>query len=95
MFEIIFRVQMNGQALVPYNFSTLRDNDLAIKVAGCLNFSGAENLYIAEFERLMTDKEGLVEAKLVVGSNPSLRIPATIVLFQKIPTEPNLNQPVF
>ena len=95
MFEIIFRVQMNGQALVPYNFFTLRDNGLAINIARCLNFSGAENSYIAEFERLMTGKEGLVKAKLVVSSNPSLRILATIVLFQKIHAEPNLNQPVF
>ena len=81
MFGIIFRVQMNGQAMVSYNFSTFRDNNLTIKIAGCLNLPGAENLYTAEFERLMTGKEGLVVTKIVVSSNTSLRTTATIVRF--------------
>jgi len=91
----VFRVQMNGQALVPYIVSTLRDNDLAIKIAGRLNLPGAENLYTAEFERLMAGKEVLAAAKLVASSGTALRTPATIARFQQIPAEPNSPQPVF
>jgi len=40
----LFRVLMNGQALVPYNPPPPRDNDLAINIARRLNFPGAENL---------------------------------------------------
>ena len=81
MFGTMFRVQMNEEALVPYTFSTLPDNDLAIKIAGRLNFPDAENLYTAEFKELMTSKEVIVVAKLIVSSNTSLRTPATIVRF--------------
>ena len=82
MFEIMFRVQMIGQALVLYNLSTLRENDLAIKIAGRLNLPGAENLYTTEFERFVMGKEVLAAAKLEVSSDTSLQTPATIVRFQ-------------
>ena len=58
----MFRVQLNGHALLTYNVSTLRDNDLIIKIAWCLNLLGTEKLYTAEFERLTAGKEVLVVA---------------------------------
>ena len=81
--------------MIPYNVSTLRDNDLVIKIAGPLNFPGAENLYTAKFEWLVTGKEVLTVVKLVVNSDTSLRIPATIVRFQQISAESNSPQSVF
>lgn len=91
----VFRIQLNGQALVPYIVSTLRDNDLAIKVAGRLNLPGAENLYAAEFERLIGARDVVAAAKLVASSGTALRTPATIARFQQIPAEPGSPQPVF
>jgi len=91
----VFRIQLNGQALVPYIVSTLRDNDLAIKVAGRLNLPGAENLYAAEFERLIGARDVVGAAKLVASSGTALRTPATIARFQQIPAEPSSPQPVF
>jgi len=91
----VFRVQMNGQALVHYNVSNLRDNDLAIKIARCLSFTDAEDLYTAEFERLLIDKELLAVVKLVASSDMVLQTPAIIVRFQKIPVEPNSPQTIF
>ena len=73
---------MIGHVLVLYNVSTLRDNNLVIKIAGRLNLPDVENLYIAEFERLVTGKEVLAAAKLEVSSDTSLQKPATIVRFQ-------------
>ena len=81
--------------MIPYDVSILRDNDLAIKIAWRLNFPGAENLYTAEFERLVTGKEVLVEVKLVVSSDTSLRTSGTSVRCQQISAEPNLPEPVF
>jgi len=91
----VFRVQLNGPALVPYIVSTLRDNDLAIKVAGRLNLPGAENLYAQEFERLIGARDVVGAAKLVASSGTALRTPATIARFQQIPAEPGSPQPVF
>mmetsp|Transcript_26943 Transcript_26943/g.41276 ORF Transcript_26943/g.41276 Transcript_26943/m.41276 type:complete len:1727 (-) Transcript_26943:146-5326(-) len=91
----VFRIQLNGQALVPYITSTLRDNDLAIKIAGRLNLPGAENLYAAEFERLIAARDVAGAAKLVASSGTALRTPATIARFQQIPAEPGQPQPVF
>lgn len=91
----VFRVQLNGPALVPYIVSTLRDNDLAIKVAGRLNLPGAENLYAQEFERLIGVRDVVGAAKLVASSGTALRTPATIARFQQIPAEPGSPQPVF
>ena len=91
----VIRIQLNGQALVPYITTTLRDNDLAIKVAGRLNLPGAENLYAAEFERLIGSGMVVDAAKLVAASGTALRTPATIARFQQIPAQPGSPQPVF
>jgi clathrin heavy chain len=91
----VFRIQLNGPALVPYIVSTLRDNDLAIKVAGRLNLPGAENLYAAEFDRLIGARDVVAAAKLVASSGTALRTPATIARFQQIPADPGSPQPVF
>ena len=86
---------MNRHALVPCNVSILRNNDLVVKIAMRLNVPGAEELYTAEFERIMVDKEVLVVARLVASSGMALRIPATIDRFQQIPVKSNSPQLVF
>lgn len=91
----VFRVMLNGAALIPYIVSTLRDNNLAIQLAGRLGLPGAENLYAAEFERLISARNVLEAAKLVSNSGGALRTPATIARFQQIPAEPGSPQPVF
>ena len=90
----VFRLQLNGQALVPYIVSTLRDTDLALKLAGRLNLPGAENLFAAEFERLISSGQVAEAAKVVAASGNALRTPATIARFQQIPAEPNAVPPV-
>jgi len=90
----VFRLQLNGQALVPYIVQTLRDTDLALKVAGRLNLPGAENLFAAEFERLISTGQVAAAAKVVAASGNALRTPATIARFQQIPAEPNSVPPV-
>jgi len=90
----VFRLQLNGQTLVPYIMQTLRDTDLALKVAGRLNLPGAENLFAAEFERLISSGQVAEAAKVVAASGNALRTPATIARFQQIPAQPNAVPPV-
>ena len=56
---------------------------------------GAENLYIAEFERLVTGKEVLAVVNLVVSSDTLLRTQVPIVCFQQIPAESKSPKPLF
>jgi len=92
---VVLRLMLNGNNLIPYIVSTVRDNDLAIKLAGRLGLPGAENLYAAEFERLMSTNQVVEASKLVARSGTALRTPATIQRFQQIPAEPGQPQPVF
>jgi clathrin heavy chain len=90
----VLRLQLNGQALVPYIMTTLRDVDLALKVAGRLNLPGAENLFTQEFERLMSQGQFEAAARIVAASGRALRTPATTARFQQIPPVPGQRYPV-
>lgn len=90
----VFRLQLNGQALVPYIMQTLRDSDLALKLAGRLNLPGAENLMAAEFDRLLSQGQIQEAARVVAASGSALRTPATIARFQQIPAQPGQIPPL-
>lgn len=90
----VFRLQLNGQALVPYILNTLRDNPLALQLAGRLNLPGAENLFAAEFERLISQGQVAEAARVVAQSGTALRTPATIARFQQIPVQPGVVPPL-
>lgn len=90
----VFRLQLNGPALVPYILNTLRDTDLALKLAGRLNLPGAENLMAAEFDRLLSMGQVAEAAKIVAASGSALRTPATIARFQQIPAQPGQVPPL-
>ena len=90
----VFRLQLNGQTLVQYVLQTLRDSDLALKLAGRLNLPGAENLFAAEFDRLLSQGQVEQAARVVAASGTALRTPATIARFQQIPAGPGQIPPV-
>ena len=75
--------------------TTLRDNSLAMSLAGRLSLPGAEHLYQSELERLLASGQVAEAAKVVAKSGGSLRTPATIQRFQAIPAQPGQPQPVF
>lgn len=90
----VFRLQLNGQTLVPYILNTLRDSDLALKLAGRLNLPGAEQLMAQEFDRLLSQGQVAEAAKIVAASGTALRTPATIQRFQQIPAQPGQVPPL-
>jgi len=92
----VLHVTLNEATLVPYIVTQLRDQQLAIEIASRLNLSGADDLYVAQFNSLVLagDVQG---AARVAADSPRgiLRTPATIARFQQIPPVPGQPQPVF
>jgi clathrin heavy chain len=75
----VLHVAVNEATLIPYIAQTLRDNQLAISLATRLNLAGAEELYIAEFNRLLSINDVQGAATLAATSPQGLlRTPQTI-----------------
>ena len=92
----LLQVSLNEDALVPYVVSTLRDTQLGIALASRLNLRGADDLYVAEFNRLLSVGDVAAAAKLAADSPKcALRTAETIQRFQSIPGQPGQPQPVF
>jgi clathrin heavy chain len=85
----VLLVAINESSLVPYIVGQLRDQELAIQIASRLNLSGADDLYQAQFNTLISagDVQG---AARVAAESPRglLRTPATIARFQQVPAVP-------
>lgn len=92
----VLHVSLNEHTLIPYIVNTLRDNQLAIEMATRLNLGGADELYVAEFNRLMAGNDINGAARLAAASPQGLlRTPQTIQRFQQMPSQPGQPQPVF
>jgi len=92
----LLQVSVNEQTLVPYVVSTLRDNALGIALASRLNLPGADDLYVAEFQRQLQVGDVAGAAKTAADSPQGLlRTAETIQRFQAIPGQPGQPQPVF
>ncbi|CAM9388478.1 unnamed protein product [Ascophyllum nodosum] len=92
----VLQIAVNEATLVPYVVNTLRDNQLAIQLAARLNLPGADELYMAEFNRMLATNDVAGAARLA-GESPGglLRTAATIQRFQQIPAVPGTPPPVF
>mmetsp|Transcript_15803 Transcript_15803/g.20869 ORF Transcript_15803/g.20869 Transcript_15803/m.20869 type:complete len:1733 (+) Transcript_15803:212-5410(+) len=92
----VLMIGMNEATLVPYVAQTLRDNNLAIALASRLNLPGADDLYLAEFNRLLGANDVPGAARLAATSPQGLlRTPETIQRFQSLPTAAGQPAPVF
>jgi clathrin heavy chain len=94
----VLQMAINEANLVPYIVTTLRDSQLALQLATRLNLPGAEQLYTAEFERLMSVKDIQGAARLASESPQGvLRTPATFGRFKQLSNDPSFQgqpQPV-
>jgi len=92
----VLHVGLNDAGLVPYIVSTLHDNQLAIEIASRLNLPGADDLYAAQFNTLISAGDVAGAAKVAAESPRGLlRTPATIARFQQVPAQPGQPAPVF
>ena len=65
----VLQIAVNEATLVPYVVNTLRDNQLAIQLAARLNLPGADELYMAEFNRMLATNDVAGAARLA-GESP-------------------------
>ncbi|KAJ1426287.1 hypothetical protein B484DRAFT_397626 [Ochromonadaceae sp. CCMP2298] len=92
----VLQVTVNESTLVPYIVGQLRDQQLAIDIASRLNLSGADDLYVAQFNTLIAAGDVQGAAKVAAESPKGLlRTPATIMRFQQVPPVAGQPQPVF
>lgn len=92
----VLQVSLNENNLVPYVVGQLRDQQLAIDLASRLNLPGADDLYTAQFNNLITAGDVQGAAKVAAESPRGLlRTPATILRFQQVPPVAGQPQPVF
>ncbi|EDV28520.1 uncharacterized protein TRIADDRAFT_18730, partial [Trichoplax adhaerens] len=80
----VFSTSMNTENIVPYIINTLQNKALARKVALRCNLSGAEDLFIEEFNQLFDSGEYVAAAKIAVSAPKGvLRTSQTIQRFQQ------------
>lgn len=90
----VMLLTLSEQNLVNYVLNTLRKTDLAMALAGRLGLSGADELYIQEFNRLLStgDVEGAIRTA-ANSPNGILRTAATIQRLQALPPLENGQPP--
>lgn len=64
----MLRISVNGATLVPHTLSTLEDMAVAVQVATRLNPSGADELIVHEFNRLLASGDVARAAHLAAES---------------------------
>lgn len=65
----VLQIAVNEATLVQYVVNVLRDNQLAIQLAARLNLPGADDLYVAEFNRMMATND-IAGAARLAGESP-------------------------
>lgn len=75
--------------------TVLHNPDLALRLAVRNNLSGAEELFVSKFQMLFQNGQ-YTEAAKVAANAPKgiLRTPATIQMFQQVPTPAGQNSPL-
>jgi hypothetical protein len=91
----LLHVAINREKLVSYVLSTLGDLLLALSLGTRMNLPGAEELYITEFNRLLSVNDIPGAARLAaVSPQGALRTPETIERFQQTSAPLDQVQPI-
>ena len=91
----VLSIAVNEQTLVPYVQNQLGNPQLALAISSRLGIGGADGLFKAEFERMMTAGDYDGAAKLAAKSPGSvLRSMETIQRFQQLPAAAGQPQPL-
>lgn len=91
----VLSVSVDEDAIIRYVNTVLHNPDLALRLATRNNLSGAEELFVSKFQMLFQNGQ-YAEAAKVAANAPKgiLRTPATIQMFQQVPTQPGQNSPL-
>ncbi|KAF7278693.1 hypothetical protein GWI33_008071 [Rhynchophorus ferrugineus] len=91
----VLSVSVDEENIIRYVNQTLHNPDLALRLATRNNLSGAEELFVSKFQLLFQNGQ-YTEAAKVAANAPKgiLRTPATIQMFQQVPTQAGQNSPL-
>lgn len=91
----VLSVSVDEESIIRYVNQVLHNSDLALRLATRNNLSGAEELFVNKFQVLFQNGQ-YAEAAKVAANAPKgiLRTPATIQMFQQVPTQPGQNSPL-
>ncbi|XP_044261682.1 clathrin heavy chain [Tribolium madens] len=91
----VLSVSVDEDSIIRYVNQVLHNPDLALRIATRNNLAGAEELFVNKFQLLFTNGQ-YAEAAKVAANAPKgiLRTPATIQMFQQVPTQPGQNSPL-
>lgn len=90
----VLNINLNEQTIIPYIMSK-PDVELATKLAARANLPGADDLFMKQFQALMTQGRYADAARVAAEAPASLlRTPQTIQLFQTQPVRPNEPPPI-
>ncbi|KAF5272050.1 hypothetical protein FQR65_LT05031 [Abscondita terminalis] len=91
----VLSVTVDEENIIRYVNSVLHNADLALRLAVRNNLGGAEELFVSKFQLLFQNGQ-YTEAAKVAANAPKgiLRTPATIQMFQQVPTPAGQNSPL-
>uniref|UniRef100_V5GGT5 Clathrin heavy chain n=2 Tax=Anoplophora glabripennis TaxID=217634 RepID=V5GGT5_ANOGL len=91
----VLSVSVDEESIIRYINTVLHNPDLALRLATRNNLAGAEELFVSKFQMLFQNGQ-YAEAAKVAANAPKdiLRTPATIQMFQQVPTQAGQNSPL-
>nr|ATP16155.1 putative clathrin heavy chain [Leptinotarsa decemlineata] len=91
----VLSVSVDEESIIRYVNTILHNADLALRMAIRSNLAGAEELFVSKFQMLFQNGQ-YAEAAKVAANAPKgiLRTPATIQMFQQVPTQAGQNSPL-
>ncbi|TIC24772.1 clathrin heavy chain [Wallemia mellicola] len=91
----VLSVSIDENTVIPYILSTLNNVELAFKLASRGNLPGADDLYMAQYQNLMSNQQFNEAAKIAANSPRSiLRTQQTIEQFKSLPAVPGQLSPI-
>lgn len=91
----VLSVSIDEEKVIGYITTTLNNHDLALRLAARCNLTGAEDLFVRQFN-VYFDNAQYVEAAKIAANAPKgiLRTPQTIQRFQAVPTVVGVTSPL-
>ncbi|KAI9629120.1 hypothetical protein H4Q26_018312 [Puccinia striiformis f. sp. tritici PST-130] len=91
----VLSVTVDEETIVPFVLNTLKNPELAIKLASRANLPGADDIYLQQFQQLFSSGQFSEAAKIAANSPRGiLRTSQTIEQFKAVPMQPGQLSPI-
>ncbi|MBW0487421.1 hypothetical protein O181_027136 [Austropuccinia psidii MF-1] len=91
----VLSVTVDEETIVPFILNTLKNPELAIKLASRADLPGADDIYLQQFQQLFSTSQFSEAAKIAANSPRGiLRTPQTIDQFKSVPVQAGQLSPI-